>query len=310
MGRYLLVVVFLLISACGGNELNVISGSTMGTTYTVKTIGKSVDKQLIEERLKKINKIFSTWDEVSELSLLNKKPTNTWLDVSDELFYVLSVSKDIYQQTNGYFDPGIGRLIDLWGFGAKKIKTKPTKDMIKKSLQNSSIKFIKLKNGKINKTKDIFINLSAIAKGYAVDEVAKLLKNQGADNFLVEIGGEVSAFGDNNWTVGVERPNAKKPIVLELNNNSVATSGNYRNYFIWQGKKYMHILNPKTGLPANSDLASVSIVNKQTMLSDAFATAMMAMGLDKAKVLAKKLNLAVILILNEDLNFEVIEIGL
>jgi thiamine biosynthesis lipoprotein len=97
---------------------------------------------------------------------------------------------------------------------------------------------------------------------------------------------------------------------LELNNNSVATSGNYRNYFIWQGKKYMHILNPKTGLPANSDLASVSIVNKQTMLSDAFATAMMAMGLDKAKVLAKKLNLAVILILNEDLNFEVIEIGL
>ncbi len=167
--------------------------------------------------------------------------------------------------------------------------------------------------GRVKKTKDIHINLSAIAKGYAVDEIARLIKGSGVTNFLVEIGGEVFASGTNNgdhWIVGIERPDNKTPIGLELIDASIATSGNYRNFFIWEGVKYMHIFNPTTGLPANNDLASVSVIHPQSAMSDAYATAMMAMGSSKAIELAKKMKLSVLLMAIKEDNVEIIKINL
>ncbi|WXU00516.1 MAG: FAD:protein FMN transferase [Catillopecten margaritatus gill symbiont] len=301
-----------MLGGCGeSDEVQTFSGTTMGTTYTVQIAEETlVTQQKINDRLKEINKIFSTWDTESELSLLNKHPINRWIPVSDELFYVLKKSEEIYQQTHGYFDPAIGRLIDIWGFGVKKVIQKPSKSMIHEAFKNSSMRHLIFRGGQnkaIIKTRHIQINLSAIAKGYAVDEIAKLLNSQ---NYLVEIGGEVRTHGTNYskpWTVGIEQPN-NKPITLTLTNQSIATSGNYRNFFIWNGARYMHILNPTTGLPANTDLSSVSVLHPQTTLSDAYATAMMAMGSRNATALAKQLNLSVILILNQQNQFKVINL--
>ncbi|NYT27772.1 FAD:protein FMN transferase [Candidatus Thiodubiliella endoseptemdiera] len=311
---YLISLVFLVLGACGKSErTQSFSGVTMGTAYTVKIADDTdISQQKIDDRLMQINQIFSTWDVESELSLLNKQPINQWISVSDELFYVLKASKEIEQETNGYFDSGIGRLIDVWGFGVKKITQKPIQKNIDRAFKNSSIRYLTLKDGQhkaIIKTRNIHINLSAIAKGYAVDAIATLLKTS---NYLVEIGGEVRTHGTSHgkqWTIGIEQPNNTQPIAITLNDQAIATSGDYRNYSIWNGTRYHHILNPNTGRPANSNLASVSVIHPQTMIADAYATAMLAMGSHNAAILAKRLGLSVILILNQQHNFEVIKIN-
>jgi len=313
MLRALLISIFLGLSACGGNQpTQVITGSTMGTTYTVKTTDPSVSKLHIEQVLDQVNKTFSTWDSESELSLLNLKPTDQWIDVSSELFFVLNQSKKVYQQTQGYFDPGIGRLIDVWGFGVAKVTQKPSRTQVDELLPLSSIRYLQLDNGRVKKTKDIHLNLSAIAKGFGVDQVARLLKKHQVKDFLVEIGGEVIASGKQggrSWVLGIEQPNGAEPIAMVLNNQAIATSGNYRNYFVWEGEHYMHILTPSNGLPANTDLTSVSVLNQQAMMADAYATAMMVMGSEKAAELAKQLNLSVVLILNQQHDFKVVKIN-
>ncbi|MBE8190303.1 MAG: FAD:protein FMN transferase [Candidatus Thioglobus sp.] len=314
---YLIAAAILLLSACVGEPENRVSGESMGTTYQVRQIDeKPVLAAKIEARLKQINKVFSTWDANSELSLLNKKPINKWLNITNELFFVLLEAKKIHLQTDGYFDPGIGNLIDLWGFGAvKNLQNlqKPSMEKVAKVLKNSSIRHLQFRPGMVKKTKNIRLNLSAIAKGYAVDEIAKLLLENGAENFLVELGGEVLVRGKNGkkaWVIGVERPNNSTPIAVKLTNQAIASSGDYRNFFVWQGQKYSHILQPKTGLPAKTNLAAVSVFHNQTMLADAYATAMMAMGSELAIKLAKRLNLSAIMVLNEANKFKILRINL
>ena len=286
-----------------------IKGKTMGTNYSIQTIDIKLEKLDIENRLLKINSIFSNWDKNSEISKLNNAPINEWIDISDDMFFVLHNSKQIYKQTKGFFDPGIGRLIDIWGFGSNKVNDKPNKNQIIKSLELSSIKNLELADKKVRKLKDIHINLSAIAKGYAVDEIVKFLLKKGVNKFIVEIGGEVAAYG-KDWKIGVEFLNFGNPININLKNKTIATSGDYRNYFIWDGKKYAHILNPNNGLPAKTDLSSVSVIHNSNMLADAYATAILAMGYQKAAILAKRLNLSVLFILDEKNHFKVLKINL
>ncbi len=313
MKLYKLIAIFLFLTSCADNDVNVISGKTMGTTYMVKAVNSTVSKTTIDNRLWQINNTFSNWDSASELSKLNSAPVNKWIDVSNDLYLVLAQAKKINQQTQGFFDPGIGKLIDLWGFGAVSSSIKPTRKAVEESKIEASIDNLVLDNNKVKKLKDISINLSAIAKGYGVDEIARLLANNGVDSFMIEIGGEVFARGSNlgsNWVVGIEMPNNQTPIAIKLKNEAVASSGDYRNYFIWEGKKYMHIINPNTGLPAKTDLSSVSVINSKTMLADAYATAMMAMGSEKAQSLANKLNLKTIMILNEEHSYKILKVNL
>ena len=316
MRKYGLILILFFLSGCLENQSpEVIKGESMGTRYSVNVLGdKRISQELINKRLVEINNIFSTWQEDSELSQLNDAPVGKWVGVSSELYKILNVSAELYRQTEGYFDPGIGRLIDLWGFGAKGGRTEaPKREEISMAFAQSSIRYLIIEPGRVKKTKDIHINLSAIAKGYAVDEVARLIKDSGVTNFLVEIGGEVIASGTNNgdyWVVGVERPDNKDTIGLELVDASIATSGNYRNFFIWEGEKYIHIFDPTTGLPANNDLASVSVIHPQSAMSDAYATAMMAMGSSRAVELAKKMKLSVLLMANKEDNVEIIKVNL
>lgn len=284
----------------------------MGTTYTIKTTQAQKHLQSsVDTRLAELEQIFSTWRQDSELSKLNQAKPNEWIIVSDELFNLLSVSKLLHQQTQGYFDPGIGNLIDLWGFGSRAVEHKPSRSVVKEQIVNNSIQYLELQNNRVRKLTDFKLNLSAIAKGYALDEVAKLITNK---NYLIEIGGEVLASGRNNnnqnWRVGIENPNSASPIAIVLDNEAIATSGNYRNYFIWEGVRYMHILSAKTGLPAKSDLTSVSVKHDKTMLADAYATTMMAMGSSRASKFAKKMGLSALLILDQAHDNKIVRINL
>lgn len=316
MHKTCLILIFFLLSGClETNNDERILGDSMGTTYSINVLGdERVHQDVIERRLVEINAVFSTWKADSEISRLNKSPVGEWIQVSVELFQLLQTSKTVYLQTKGFFDPGIGHLIDLWGFGAKGGRTSaPQRDEINTAFEHSSIKYLEFDDGQVKKLKNIHLNLSAIAKGYAVDEVARLVEVAGVQNFLVEIGGEVYAAGTNDgdeWTIGVERPDNQSPIPIALNSSSVATSGNYRNYFIWEGERYMHIFNPKSGLPANNDLASVSVVHHRSALADAYATAMMAMGSEMAIKLANELQLSVLLMVIKDDNVQIIRINL
>ncbi len=304
------------MSGCFENKsVEEIKGESMGTSYLINVLGDDrIQQDIIDKRLVEINNTFSTWQDDSELSKLNRAPVDEWIEVSSELYSMLKQSEEVYQQTDGYFDPGIGRLIDLWGFGASGGRTEaPKREEIEKAFENSSIRHLLMEDGQVKKTKNIHINLSAIAKGYAVDEIASLIKMSGIRNFLVEVGGEIVASGSNrgdDWVVGIERPDNKAPIPIVLKDASIATSGNYRNYFIWEGKKYMHIFNPATGLPANNDLSSATVIHPQSTMSDAYATAMMAMGSVKAIELANKLKLTALLITIKEDNNQIIRINL
>ena len=316
MRKYGLILILFLLSGCLESEsVEQIKGESMGTSYSINVLGdERIEQDIIDRRLVEINDTFSTWQDDSELSKLNRASVDEWIDVSSELYSMLKKSEEIYQQTDGYFDPGIGRLIDLWGFGASGGRTEaPKREEIEKAFENSSIRYLLMEDARVKKTRNIHINLSAIAKGYAVDEIARLIKMSGIKNFLVEIGGEVVASGSNrgdDWVVGVERPDNKSPIPIALKDASIATSGNYRNYFIWEGKKYMHIFNPSTGLPANNDLSSATVIHPQSAMSDAYATAMMAMGSKKAIELANKLKLTALLITIKEDNNQIIKINL
>ena len=313
MLRGLFIAIFLFLSACTQDTAQVLSGKTMGTTYTLKTPDTKIDQNRVEKRLGQLNQVFSNWDPNSEVSRLNRHDTDQWLSVSDDLYTVLEASQVLYQQTQGFFDPGIGRLIELWGFGVSPAKGIPSATAIAQAQAQSSIAHLELKDGQVKKHKDIHLNLSAIAKGYALDQLGELLSAQGAENFMLEIGGEVLVRGSNDnqpWRIGVEMPDNQQPILLALNNQAVATSGDYRNYFYHQGQAYAHILNPKTGAPAKSDIASVSVIADSTLLSDAYATALQAMGSQRAMQLAKKYNLQVLMILNKDKEHQVIKLNL
>jgi len=313
MLKVLLIPIFLLLSSCSENDVNLITGETMGTTYTIKLVDSEVDKNIIDARLKSVNKTFSTWDENSELSKFNKSPINQWLEVSEELYNLLAYSKKIYLFTEGYFDPGLGELIDLWGFGSISNNSVPTQKQVQEVLSRSSIAYLKFDTNKVKKVRPVQINLSAIAKGYAVDEIGRMLDKLEVKNYLIEIGGEVITKGKNNnkmWVVGLEMPNGSKPLPIELNNEAVATSGDYRNFFVYKGKKYSHILDPHTGYPSISNIASVSVISDANAKSDALATAMLPMGVNKASELIKKLDLKALIILNNMHNNKVIKIGL
>ena len=296
MPKLLTIFVFLGLSACQPiNQTEKISGHTMGTAYTIIAQTNQLDQQAIDQRLNQISQVFSSWDQNSELSALNRQAINTPKDVSAEMGFVLAQAINLHKQTAGFFNPAMGELIDIWGFGVSPVERNPSQLEVEQALERSSMTRLALSGLKFVKTADVQLNLSAIAKGYAVDEIAKLLKKQNIEKFMVEIGGEIKTQG--SWSVGIETPTGQAPIAIDLADESIATSGNYRQYFVWKAKRYAHILDPHTGLPVDSDLFSVSVIHPSNMLADAYATAMMAMGKDKAIKMAQRLNLKTVFVL-------------
>lgn len=315
---YLLVGFLTACSVTEKNDIQSLYGYSMGTSYHIKivtTLTKSQRLQLgIEGILSDINARMSTYLPHSDLSKLKNASVSASVNVSADTVKVVQRAIDISQQTDGYFDPTIAPLVDLWGFGPKpKVSEEPTELEINQLLPRVGYDNIHIQSQQaLSKSAAVELDLSAIAKGYAVDKIADFLLDEGLQHFLVEVGGEMRSSGvkpnGDAWRIAIETPNeGTRDVfdVLELNDMAIATSGDYRNYFESNGVRYSHTINPKTGYPVNHNLASTSVVMSRCMDADAFATAFMAMGLNKALALANKQQIAAYFIYREDDGFHV-----
>ena len=281
-----------------------LRGETMGTSYSVKLVSdqsrSSAEiaslKESIDRALKQVDRLMSTYRNDSEVSQINQLAVNQSLKVSPQTFEVLSEALRISKLSDGFFDITVGPLVDLWGFGPKfRTDFAPKSSQIASAKKQVNWRAISLAGQNLTKSELVEIDLSAIAKGYAVDRVALALETAGVKNYLVEVGGEISVMGHNKfhkeWVLGIERPNIvgrKAYTTLNLSGNSLATSGDYRNYYEKDGHRYSHTIDPKTGYPVEHKLASVSVVSETCMEADAFATALMAMGERKGYEFALK----------------------
>lgn len=296
-----------------------LHGQTMGTYFSIVVDGAKVNeeetRQLqldVESVLADVNRQMSTWDEQSEISKFNKSDSTEWFAVSEAFAKVVTEAKQIYQQTDGAFDPTVAPLIDLWGFGKPAQSDWPDEAAIARTLETTGMIHIDVRPEPpaIRKSKvGVQLNLSAIAKGYGVDAVAELLNRKGYSSYVVDIGGEnrtgIAKANGDAWKLGVESPLGGLYRILKVTEMSVATSGDYRNFFERDGVRYSHAIDPKTGYPVKNPPASVSVMHPSCMTADAWATAMMVLGAERGRQIADRQGLSVMF--QEVANDQVVE---
>lgn len=333
----LVIVSLLLLLGCTQSPGYIqIQGAIFGTTFHIsyKDPSTGVDKATVlsdvESRLSELDLIFSTYKANSELSRFNRldampvigekkvfSALNS-LSVSHEFIDVLNLSRQVYTQSNHSFNPAIGPLVELWGFGPKvslsNFEATPKQENIDKALAQIDFTAVKNIDQLLYKTSAVRVDFSAIAKGYAVDQIALLLKTLNIEHFMVEIGGELVTFGDNasgeTWKIGIEKPDAITGAVsdvLHLHSAALATSGDYRNFFDIDGQRYSHTINPRTGYPVKHKLASVTVITDSSALSDAWATAFMVLGEKESLVLANQYKINSLFIVRQGTTFSVVK---
>ena len=307
-----LLFFFLLCAACSDEaQYSKITGSTMGTSYSVILESDDVSPekiyQAIEVELQDINQLMSTYIADSEINRFNALSDDSCFSFSDKTWEVLKASKQIYEETNGAFDITLGPLISRWGFNAEEYDEKvPSNSEINHLLNKVGTDKLTFDNQRkciAKQIPSITINLSAIAKGYGVDRVAHVVEQHGVQNYLIEIGGETKAKGvnpsSNVWRVAIENPTSaeqRKMLVVGLTDTSIATSGDYRNFFMVDGKRFSHTIDPTSGYPVEHSLASVSVIHPQNMYADAYATAFSVMGTRRTLELAEHKQLPVFIV--------------
>ena len=310
--RLLLLTTVLILNFTGcKNQREYIhnEGFIFGTVYNIKYESKNGDlHKEIKKLLFEVNKSLSPFDTSSIISRFNNGEDKVF---ADSFFVdVFNKSVEISNLTDGAFDITIAHLINLWGFGFEKYDT-ITHEIIDSLMQFTGMEKVYISDGIIKRKKDgIMLNASAIAKGYGVDVVANFLKQSGLKNFMVEIGGEISASGVNQkknpWRIGIENPlktdivepnnhkstknleNKEFKIIVKLSEKSMATSGNYNNFREINGKNYGHTIDPRTGYPVQPSFLSATIIASDCMTADAFATVCMVIGLEKSMELLEK----------------------
>lgn len=295
--KHLFVFGLLFLISCGEpSTVQTLQGDALGTTFSIKYFldDGEIQTQQIDSLLNVINTSMSTYIQDSDISKINSGDTTIVID--DHFKQVFETSKKIYKDTDGYFDPSVGLLVNAYGFGPEGYSEEVSDQEIDSLHQYVGFHNIQLRPDRIvtSNSDILYLDFNAIAKGYTVDVFADYLKYKGSQNFLVEIGGEVVVIGenlDNNrpWKVGIEMPledgSRELKYGVNLNNEALATSGNYRKYRVDPdtGFKYVHTINPKTGRSQKSDILSASVIANTCAEADAYATAFMAMGLQKAK---------------------------
>ncbi|MBL6970553.1 MAG: FAD:protein FMN transferase [Desulfobacterales bacterium] len=303
-----LTFLVLFLVGCGIQKEVQLSGKTMGTTYHITIVAgyflnTAVLQAKIDRRLEDINRSMSTYRKDSEISRFNAwERAAEEIIISDDFWQVMIVAQKIYELTDGAWDGTVKPLLSLWGFDSAKNKHRiPEKSEIQAQLANVGFNQIEISSDRflIKRKASISLDFASIAKGYGVDQVTALIKNSGIENFLVEIGGEVFASGHRKdgkpWRVGINRPQKDAPYdqiykVINLHNKAFATSGDYRNYFEVDGKRYSHILDPRSGYPVSNGVVSVSIVADDCTFADGLSTAVMVLGPQKGLELIDKLD--------------------
>ncbi len=326
MMRPTLTVALLILALTGcSNDKDQFSvleltGSTMGTNYSVKLVAvpPQFDTEVLQEQinsnLARIEQRMSTYRTESELSQFNQSESTDWVTVSAELCDVIEQALSISKITNA-FDITVGPLVNLWGFGpADTLPEPPDNNVIAETLQYTG--FAKLHTQcttpAIRKDRaDIYIDLSAYAKGYAVDQIVTLLFDSDLNNFLVEIGGELRLHGHNAsgqlWSVAIEKPadfESTVQTIVQVTDVAIATSGDYRNFFRFAGQRYSHTIDPNTGYPVTHNTAAVSVISDTAAFADAIATALLVLGVDEGLALAEREGIAAYFMLRTDAGME------
>ena len=302
MKKYFLVLLITVLGSCNSKketQIVQLEGFVFGTTYHITFLNDNPNtfQKSIDSLFYLVNKSTSTYIPTSDISKINNGDTTIVLDAY--FTEVMEKSKRIYEETNGYFDPTVGNLVNAYGFGPKEAKKNMDSIKVRKMMQFVGLNKVTFKNGRLMKeAPGIYLDFNSIGKGYGVDIIGRFLETKNITNYLVEIGGEIRARGKNKkekfWTVAIEKPNTDGTqsfqTTVRLENESMATSGNYRKFRITkEGKKYVHTVNPTTGFASESNLLSASVISKSDCADvDAYATAFMAMGLEKTKRFLKK----------------------
>lgn len=317
---------FILTACQKEPEIINLSGKTMGTTYHIKYIDsgnlqKNAEQahEHIEAILKDVNAKMSTYDANSELSRFNQsKEINQPIDISSDLALVIQEALRLNQVTNGALDVTVGPIVNLWGFGPEKRADKqPSVEQIAERQTWVGINKLKLRQSAVGfqlekSVPQLYVDLSSIAKGFGVDKIATYVESIGVQHYMVEIGGEIRAKGNNiegkPWQIAIEKPTVDGSRVIEqvigLKDLAMATSGDYRNYFEENGKRFSHEIDPKTGYPIQHNLASITVLSPSSMTADGLSTGLFVLGEEKALQIAEQQNLPVYLIIKTDKGFE------
>lgn len=289
-----------------------LTGSTMGTYYSIKYLARDEGKEAtqvqneIDALLERVNDQMSTYRKTSELSLFNRSETGEDVMMSPQTLAVIQEAIRLNKVTLGALDISVGPLVNLWGFGPQGRPNKvPSEEAIQEAYKSVGIEKISIQEGRLLKAQsDIYLDLSSIAKGYGVDVIADYFDAQHIDNYLVEIGGELRLKGHNAkqqaWRIAVEKPVVGEQktvqLILQPGDMGIATSGDYRNYFAQDGVRYSHTIDPSTAYPIKHHLVSVTVIDKSCMTADGLATGLNVLGPEKALQVANKHNIPVYMV--------------
>ncbi|MGF1680487.1 FAD:protein FMN transferase [Photobacterium minamisatsumaniensis] len=316
----MLVLAFTLSACSDQRELVQLDGSTMGTYYSIKLIKQeglpeASDMQAeIDRRLELVNDQMSTYRKHSELSQFNQQRTLEPFEVSDDTATVVKEAIRLAKLTDGALDVTVGPIVNLWSFGPEaRPESTPTDQELAERRDIVGIHHLSLEGNMLTKDiPELYVDLSSIAKGFGVDVVADYFDDLGADDYLIEIGGELSLKGNNlegvPWRIAIEKPteDGRRAIqeVIEPGDMAVATSGDYRNYFEEDGVRYSHLIDPNSGTPISNHVVSVTVLHPSSMTADALATAFSVMGEEKSIALAEQENLPVLLVVKTEQGYK------
>ena len=288
----------ICLSACQQSlQQHHIEGFAQGTYYSIRYYdaqNRNLQTQ-IDSLLDDFNKTASIFDPASIISRINSNEENAILN--DDFRKIFNIAMEVSRNTDGAFDVTVGQLVNAWGFGTEK-RQEMTQERIDSLLLCVGYEKITLQNNRITKENPcVQLNFNAIAKGYSVDKIGEFLDNLEIEHYLIDIGGEIIAKGHKqgkSWNVGIEQPSGQKEedreiiTSIPLNDMALATSGNYRKYFEENGERYAHTISPQTGYPAKHSLLSATILHSKAVYADAYATAFMVMGTEKALAFLKQ----------------------
>lgn len=300
MQRALIFVAILSMLSCAKvrQSYKSLQGTAFGTSYSI-TFSDKLDRdftQQFDSLIYVMNKSLSTYLPNSDISKINHGDLTVKIDANFKEVFLKA--ERIYHETNGFFDPTVGSLVNAWGFGSEKAIANLSELQVDSLMQFVGFDKVKIQNGSIIKeTPEIYFDFNAIAKGYGIDLIGRFLESKGCENYLIELGGEIRARGVNDketfWKAAIEDPNTdgtrSYSKIISLENQTMASSGNYRKFKIDEkGRKFVHTINPSTGYAVESDLLSATVIaNLDCADVDAYATAFMAMGLEKSKTFLK-----------------------
>lgn len=306
--------ILLALLSCGENtpkkQKMTVEGYAQGTTYNIVYLSENGDdyQRSIDSTLIEIDNSLSTYQKRSIISKFNQ--SDSTLEVDQMFLDVYEVSKKVFEISEGAFDPTIAPIVNAWGFGFENLHStdSATIDSLRSFVDFNKITL----NDKmvIKERKGMMLDFNAVAQGYSVDVLANLLESRGINNYLVEVGGELKAKGFNSsdtlWRIGIDRPiedlkERELEAIVNLDNKSLATSGNYRKFYEKDGMKYSHTINPKTGYPVEHNLLSATVITDNCSEADAFATVFMVVGLQEAKkIISTSKNLEGLLIYSDE----------